>query len=289
MPGLRLKELRQKFETALQDGQNPRIEDYLGDAREPERSVLLRELLDQELMERSRKGEVPKPEDYWVRFPEHVRLIGSFFPNLTQSPMHRDMTARKNENPKTPSAPNKQTSRQEDRETRRQGDKEREKGGRSLSPCLPVSLSPCLDSASATPEESPRREHLSASPSRPATAARARPTWRRRFINGVLTVATFGVLAGATIATYCAIQAISRMRAAQAEARRAEEQLTEAQAQTRQAEEKANEAQAKARHAEEQAVLRRPRLGKQRQRTPSWPRACAGPSRNRPKPRPRSG
>jgi hypothetical protein len=43
-----------RFEAVCQAGQRPRIEDYLGEAPEPERSVLLAELLKVELAYRRR-------------------------------------------------------------------------------------------------------------------------------------------------------------------------------------------------------------------------------------------
>jgi len=57
----------------------PRIEDYLGDVGEPQRSVLLRELLAVELAYRLRSGEPPAPEEYQARFPEHAALIDAVF------------------------------------------------------------------------------------------------------------------------------------------------------------------------------------------------------------------
>jgi tetratricopeptide (TPR) repeat protein len=58
-----------RFEIAWLAGQQPRIEDYLGTAPEPECSTLLRELLLLEIYYRRRAGEDPKPEDYRDRFP----------------------------------------------------------------------------------------------------------------------------------------------------------------------------------------------------------------------------
>jgi serine/threonine-protein kinase len=58
-----------RFEAACQAGQRPRIEDYLGEAVEPERSVLLAELFKVEVAYRQRAGENPRPDDYRQRFP----------------------------------------------------------------------------------------------------------------------------------------------------------------------------------------------------------------------------
>src|SRR5262249_41760230 len=60
-------------------GPRPRIEDYLGDSSEPERSLLLRELLLLELAYRRRGGERLLPAEYQARFPEHAGLIPSVF------------------------------------------------------------------------------------------------------------------------------------------------------------------------------------------------------------------
>ena len=49
--------------------QRPRIEDYLVDAPEPERSTLLRELIVLELEQRCRAGETLRLEEYQTRFP----------------------------------------------------------------------------------------------------------------------------------------------------------------------------------------------------------------------------
>jgi hypothetical protein len=50
-------------------GPRPRIEEYLGDILEPERSLLLRKLILLDLQHRGRAGEVVRPEDYLTRFP----------------------------------------------------------------------------------------------------------------------------------------------------------------------------------------------------------------------------
>src|SRR5262249_12414398 len=50
-------------------GTAPRIEDYLGDAPEPRRSALLRELILVDLEYRRRRGDTPCAEEYLARFP----------------------------------------------------------------------------------------------------------------------------------------------------------------------------------------------------------------------------
>ena len=64
-----------RYEAAWREGRRPRIEDYLAEAPEPERALLLRELLALELELRSSGGERPEPQEYRQRFPGHVELI----------------------------------------------------------------------------------------------------------------------------------------------------------------------------------------------------------------------
>jgi hypothetical protein len=75
---LRIDGVCHSFEAAWQTspgGPRPRIEDYLGDRPEPERSLLLRELLLLEQACRRRAGERPAPAEYQARFPEHADLV----------------------------------------------------------------------------------------------------------------------------------------------------------------------------------------------------------------------
>jgi WD40 repeat protein/tRNA A-37 threonylcarbamoyl transferase component Bud32 len=66
----RIDQVCNQFEHAWQNGPPPRIEDFLGDAAEPERSALLRELILLDMDYRRRRGETPRTEDYGSRFPE---------------------------------------------------------------------------------------------------------------------------------------------------------------------------------------------------------------------------
>src|SRR5262249_39894728 len=68
-----------RFEDAWRTGPRPRIEDYLADASEPERSNLLGELLALDIELRRDAGERPTPEEYRGRFPEHVEWISAAF------------------------------------------------------------------------------------------------------------------------------------------------------------------------------------------------------------------
>jgi serine/threonine-protein kinase len=76
---LRVEEICTRFEAAWQQGQRPRIEDYLGQRPEPEHSILLRELLALELAYVSKLGQTPAPQEYCLRFPQHAGLIHSVF------------------------------------------------------------------------------------------------------------------------------------------------------------------------------------------------------------------
>src|SRR5215467_6033336 len=77
---LRVERVCTSFEAAWKAGGRPRIEEFLGESTEPERSVLLRELLNLELYFCRQRDERPKLEDYLVRFPKHGELIRALFP-----------------------------------------------------------------------------------------------------------------------------------------------------------------------------------------------------------------
>jgi hypothetical protein len=66
---LRINEVCNRFELAWQTGPRPRLEDFLGDTPEPERSALLRELIALDIDYRRRAGENPTAEEYHARFP----------------------------------------------------------------------------------------------------------------------------------------------------------------------------------------------------------------------------
>src|SRR5437762_9944210 len=66
---LRLDGVCNRFETAWRDGRRPRVEEFLGDSAEPERSALLRELIQLDAYHRRRRGEGCRPEEYRDRFP----------------------------------------------------------------------------------------------------------------------------------------------------------------------------------------------------------------------------
>lgn len=78
-----------RFEAAWRAGQKPNIQEYLGDTKEPERSVLLRHLLAVEWICLRTKGEALSLDSYVRRFPEHQELILS----LSQEIQDQSQTA----------------------------------------------------------------------------------------------------------------------------------------------------------------------------------------------------
>src|SRR5262245_27188118 len=79
----RVEEVCDRFEAAWKAAgsldQRPKIEDYLGEIREPERSLFLRELLELEIAYRRLAGKELLPEQFRQRFPENAALIASVF------------------------------------------------------------------------------------------------------------------------------------------------------------------------------------------------------------------
>src|SRR4029077_2250893 len=61
-------------------GERPLIESFLGDIPQPQRSVLLRELIALDIHYRKRAGEVPESEEYSRRFPAEADLLADFWP-----------------------------------------------------------------------------------------------------------------------------------------------------------------------------------------------------------------
>lgn len=80
-----------RFEAAWKmasDGGRPSIEAFLSDTTEPERSVLLRELLEVELAYRQLAGDTPNSDDYRRRFPEHAVLLSELLPAVSETPVN---------------------------------------------------------------------------------------------------------------------------------------------------------------------------------------------------------
>jgi non-specific serine/threonine protein kinase/serine/threonine-protein kinase len=65
----------QRFEAEWRAEREPRIEDFLPQADQPQRVALLRELLALELELRRNRGERPDPREYRSRFPGHTAAI----------------------------------------------------------------------------------------------------------------------------------------------------------------------------------------------------------------------
>src|SRR5438093_12822537 len=73
LQAVRLDQVCDRFEAAWKSagsgGPPPRIEEFLADTREPERSLLLQQLLLLEIDYRRLRGEGPAAEEYGSRFP----------------------------------------------------------------------------------------------------------------------------------------------------------------------------------------------------------------------------
>ena len=75
-----------RFESAWRAGQRPRIEDVLVDFPEAALPALLRGLLGLELAYRRLAGEVPDPEHYRLRFPDHPTEVHEALADASTSP-----------------------------------------------------------------------------------------------------------------------------------------------------------------------------------------------------------
>ena len=102
----RVEKVCDRFEAAWKAGLRPRIEDYLGEAADPERAALWHELMVLELAYRRLQGERPTPEEYWRRFPSLVHLVGKVLceakpsvPQDPQSPTPSDHPGRESPDP----------------------------------------------------------------------------------------------------------------------------------------------------------------------------------------------
>jgi serine/threonine protein kinase/WD40 repeat protein len=91
---VRINEVCNRFELAWQAGQRPRIEDYLGDAAEPERSDLVRELVALDIDYRRQAGEHPSEDEYRARFPA-----------LAEAPLLEDLATEGGADPKKRTEP----------------------------------------------------------------------------------------------------------------------------------------------------------------------------------------
>jgi WD40 repeat protein/tetratricopeptide (TPR) repeat protein len=81
-----LERICDRFEKAWQAGQRPRLEDYLGDMPEPQRAMLLRDLLGLELDYRRRASDTLDTEEFRQRFPKHVDVVRALFGEAVVDP-----------------------------------------------------------------------------------------------------------------------------------------------------------------------------------------------------------
>src|SRR5687767_2147798 len=77
-----LDQICDRFERAWQQGESPDLGQFLGDARDPERAWLLRELLLLEIAYRLRRDEQPQLTEYQSRFPDQHPLLQAVFVEL---------------------------------------------------------------------------------------------------------------------------------------------------------------------------------------------------------------
>jgi serine/threonine protein kinase/formylglycine-generating enzyme required for sulfatase activity len=88
-----LDELCDRFDAAWNDGQRPRIEDYLAEVPQPFPPLLLWELLRVELYYRRRHDERPEPPEYLDRFGAHGELIAGVFAETDPNPARQQPAA----------------------------------------------------------------------------------------------------------------------------------------------------------------------------------------------------
>src|SRR6516165_10578823 len=74
-----IDQLCDRYENARVAGQQPRMDDYLREVPEAERSALFRELLKLDLHYRRQQRETPTEAEYCQRFPEYTDLIQVVF------------------------------------------------------------------------------------------------------------------------------------------------------------------------------------------------------------------
>ena len=88
----RLDEAGDRFEDAWAAGRRPAIEPYLAEVPEPERPLLLGELLRLELEYRRRDGETPRPAEYLGRFSDHSAVVQDAFADTPEPAPHGEGT-----------------------------------------------------------------------------------------------------------------------------------------------------------------------------------------------------
>ncbi len=78
-----IDQICERFETAIRDGESPRIEEYLRTAEPDLRPDLLKDLLEIELEYRHRAGQPIDPVAYRERFPGDVELVDAAIAKIT--------------------------------------------------------------------------------------------------------------------------------------------------------------------------------------------------------------
>jgi hypothetical protein len=91
----RIDDACNQFERAWRGPSRPRIEDFVGEAQEPDRSALIRELILLDLEYRRRNGETPTPNEYQAIFLTQVDLIASVFAEQSPSDAEQAASARR--------------------------------------------------------------------------------------------------------------------------------------------------------------------------------------------------
>lgn len=81
----RVEELSAQFRNSIQANPNVCIEEFLKDSSGAERQVLLRELLQVEIEDRRRRGQIPGQDHYSSLFPESSDIVASVFDSVDQS------------------------------------------------------------------------------------------------------------------------------------------------------------------------------------------------------------
>ncbi len=81
----RVEELSARFRNSIQANPNVGIEEFLNDSSGAERQVLLRELLQVEIEDRRRRGQIPGQDHYSSLFPESSDIVASVFSSVDPS------------------------------------------------------------------------------------------------------------------------------------------------------------------------------------------------------------
>lgn len=82
---LRVEDATSRFRSALQSDGDVRIQDFLADASDIERQVLLRELLQIEVEHQRQQGQVAQQDHYSSQFPDSSDIVATVFESIEQS------------------------------------------------------------------------------------------------------------------------------------------------------------------------------------------------------------